>query len=83
MDEILAEVLSIIFSITAVIALIVGLGLLIGHAEESGDDARWNNGHCVCGGEWKYEQAVGHRYDTTYIYVCDNCGKRIELFEMR
>lgn len=83
MDETLAEILVSLFSIIAVVALVAGLALMIGHAEESGDDTRWNNGHCVCGGEWKYEQAVGHRYDTTYIYVCDECNKRIELFEMR
>lgn len=25
----------------------------------------WNNGHCSCGGKWVYQQAVGHRYETT------------------
>lgn len=48
------------------------------------DDKLWNNGHCdVCGGTWEYEQAVGHRSSTSYIYVCEDCGKRIELFEVR
>lgn len=48
------------------------------------DEKLWNYGRCdVCGGTWEYEQAVGHRYATSYIYVCDNCGKRIEISEMQ
>lgn len=41
----------------------------------------WNNGHCSCGGKWVYQQAVGHRYETTYLYECDRCGKTIEFYE--
>lgn len=47
------------------------------------DDKVWNNGHCSCGGEWVYEQAIGHRYDTDYIYRCNQCGIRYEFDEMR
>lgn len=48
------------------------------------DDKLWNGGHCdVCGSTWKYEQAVGHRSSTTFIYVCGNCGKRIEVDKVR
>ena len=43
------------------------------------ESAKWNNGYCECGGHWEYEQAVGHQYSTSYIYRCDNCGKRIEV----
>lgn len=40
----------------------------------------WNNGyHEKDGGKWCYEQAVGHRVSSTYIYSCDICGTRIEL----
>lgn len=46
-------------------------------------DKLWNGGHCICGGTWEYEQAVGHRSATSYIYVCSDCGKRIELNEAR
>ena len=41
----------------------------------------WNNGHCPCGGNWVYEQAVGHYADTGYLYHCDNCDNYIELSE--
>ena len=44
----------------------------------------WNGGvHSGCGGHWVYEQAVGHRYTTDYIYRCDKCGYRYEFNEMR
>ena len=39
----------------------------------------WNDGHCPnCGSEWRYVEAVGHRYSTSYIYVCDKCNYSIE-----
>ena len=48
------------------------------------DNKLWNDGHCnVCGSSWEYEQAVGHRSYTSYIYVCRKCGKRIEISELR
>lgn len=44
------------------------------------DQNSWNDGHCpVCGTAWRYEQAVGHRFSTGYIYVCDKCGNHIEI----
>ena len=40
----------------------------------------WNDGVCSeCGGTYVYQQAVGHHCDTGYIYICDNCGKLIEV----
>ena len=40
----------------------------------------WNDGHCpTCGSEWRYVEAVGHRYTTSYIYVCDKCNSHIEV----
>ena len=40
----------------------------------------YNNGiHNNCGGHWVYQEAVGHRFDTGYIYSCDKCGFSIEL----
>lgn len=40
----------------------------------------WNGGYCSCGGKWHYQQAIGHRYDTTYLYECDKCGKTKEFY---
>lgn len=47
------------------------------------DTNQWNEGHCLCGGNWVYEQAVGHKYTTEYLYHCDKCGKVITLSERR
>lgn len=42
-----------------------------------------NNGICTeCGGQYEFIQAVGHKYDTSYIYKCNECGKIIEVDEL-
>ena len=64
------------------IAIVVGLIFLVDVGKNYHDDKLWNNGHCECGGTWEYEQAVGHRSSTSYIYVCDKCGKRIEMYNI-
>lgn len=80
MRDYLPEIISIIMLISLVVVFL----FCVHKAQIKQDDKLWNNGHCdVCSGIWEYEQAVGHRSSTTYIYICDNCGKRIELFEMR
>lgn len=43
----------------------------------------WNGGYCSCGGHWVYQQAVGHRYSTHYIYKCDTCGEIHEFMKKR
>ena len=41
---------------------------------------RYNNGICTnCGGHYVYQEAVGHRYETYYLYRCDKCGDLIEI----
>ena len=80
MREYLTEIIAIIVTILLCAALFFGVSKI----SEKQDEKCWNNGRCdVCGGTWNYEQAVGHKYETSYIYVCDNCGKRIEISEMR
>lgn len=49
--------------------------------QEKKDLKMWNNGYCTCGGQWVYEQAVEHRYGTSFMYHCDNCNNYIELKE--
>jgi hypothetical protein len=39
----------------------------------------WNDGYCKCGGKWEYQEAVGHRYSTNYLYKCDKCGRIVEF----
>lgn len=39
----------------------------------------YNNGICRdCGGRFVYQEAVGHRRSTHYIYICENCGNLVE-----
>ena len=72
---------------TAIIIFLLMAALLISGAiiiSGNHDNKLWNNGHCpACGSEWEYEQAVGHHYSTHYIYMCSECGKRIEIDEIR
>lgn len=76
----LPEIMSIIVVVSLVVVIIFG----VSKAGIKHDEKLWNDGHCdICGGTWEYEQAVGHRSSTSYIYVCEDCGKRIELFEVR
>lgn len=72
--------------ITAIIIFSILIVVIISAAviDRKLDDRLWNYGHCpACGSEWEYEQAVGHYYTTQYIYVCNECGKRIEIGEIR
>ena len=76
-----------ISEIITIIAIILIFGILIFGIYKTcirHEDKLWNDGHCdICGGAWEYEQAIGHRSSTSYIYVCRKCGKRIELYEVR
>lgn len=76
------EIIGLFATIIIGIAIIVGVIFLYSIAVNSHDNRVWNNGHCECGGTWEYEQAVGHRSSTSYIYICDKCGERIEMFHI-
>jgi len=75
MKEILLNILRIILAIIFILAIV----FVAAKCEASKRAEVWNNGYCECGGHWKYEQAVGHQYMTTYVYKCDECGNRIEV----
>ena len=62
----------------ALIILIIS-ALIVDH-EYQIQENEWNNGRCPkCGQEWRFEQAISHYNDTTYLYVCDNCLNTVEL----
>ena len=61
--------------------IIIAIIFLLCGVQSCTDYKDWNNGHCPCGGNWVYEQAVGHYADTGYLYHCDNCDNYIELNE--
>lgn len=65
-----------IIMLLLVVAILLGL-IWFGAQKETAD---WNNGYCpVCGTKYRYVQAIGHRYSTAYIYVCDTCNEHIEV----
>ena len=67
-----------IFFIAALVAILLFIGLIF--LQELASNIVYNDGICVkCGGRYVYQQAVGHRYNTRYIYQCDKCGKLIEI----
>jgi len=68
----------VVAHIIAIFVLVVIVCILLGISSCS-DTKSWNNGYCECGGKWKYQQAVGHRYSTSYLYKCDKCGEMIEI----
>lgn len=80
MKDLLAELIMILTIVLLFVLFLFGLN----KAAVAHDNRLWNDGHCNnCGGAWEYDQAVGHRSSTSYIYVCRKCGKRIELYEVR
>lgn len=80
MRDYLPEIITSIVFVSLIAAILFG----VYKASIKHDEKLWNSGHCdICGGTWQYEQAVGHRSSTSYIYVCEDCGQRIELFEVR
>ena len=83
MKEKILDIFSVIAVIGGVFAIIFLIMLGSIQLDTNQDNARWNNGYHQCGGKWVYEQAVGHRYSTNYIYKCDKCGMREEFIEYR
>ena len=70
------------FTPIAITILVVILVIII--PLSCAETKRWNDGvHIGCGGHWQYEQAVGHMYTTSYMYVCDKCGTRTTFAELR
>lgn len=74
--EIGKEILVVIGMLCVGLILVGGIRSCMKHVDKN----EYNDGICQkCGGHLEYEQAVGHQYFTTYMYKCENCGKRIEL----
>lgn len=67
----------------AVGVVLIFIAAVIWVGSSISDFNTWNGGYCSCGGHWVYQQAVGHRYSTHYIYKCDTCGEIHEFMEKR
>lgn len=65
-----------IFSIA--IILIFVLGIIGCYFQVKHQESKWNNGiHAECGGKWEFQNVARGKSETTYYYICDECG---ELF---
>jgi hypothetical protein len=73
------EVLGTLISITITIVIVIVIYVICSVK----DNRDWNYGYCDCGGQWEYEQAVGHMYHTSYLYRCNKCGLRQEFDKLR
>ena len=73
------DILIALFSVCILVGIIIlGFGAL-----RCIDNNAWNDGYHSCGGKWVYEDAVGHAYNTTYLYKCDKCGEYHEFRKFR
>lgn len=58
------------------------IGLLF-YCEAKGNYNKWNGGFCPnCQTAWRFSGGSHYRNTTHYYYVCDNCGKVIELTQL-
>ena len=65
-----------------VVILLLFVLFLINEIKGCDSKDQYNNGYCLCGGHWQYQQAISRgRYGeyTDYIYKCDDCGRIIEI----
>lgn len=63
----------IIMASIIILFIIIAVICIISHKPQH------SNGICTeCGGQYEFVQAVGHKFDTSYIYKCNECGKIIE-----
>lgn len=42
-------------------------------------ETAYNNGYCTCGTEWRLLNIQKYRGRMIYYYICDNCGRTIEI----
>lgn len=62
------------------VLLLLGLLMICVFFNSCQSSISYNDGICsFCGGNWEYSNAVGHKYTTNYIYICDKCGRSIEV----
>lgn len=85
---ILGAVLAVIKSdmVALLLAILISVILFCVGATIQHHKAKQNNinlvlNGCDCGGEYKYAQAIGHKINTNFLYICDKCGKGLEMDE--
>lgn len=66
-----------------IIILLVICGFVFIISADSSERIKYNDGICKeCGGTLIYQQSIGHRYSTSYIFKCDKCHQLFEFDEV-
>ena len=79
MKDSLKAMLELVILFLLTLILLFSIAFIGVKYSQKEDERKYNGGICTCGGHYIYEQAVPHRMDTDYIYICDKCGNMIEL----
>ena len=68
-------------SAIALLVAVLSSFLITGEAYTNVKSAKtaWNNGYCTCGTEWRLVNVQKYRGHTIHYYICDNCGRMIEI----
>ena len=65
----------VLICILALLVIFVSLVIFCYVNDQNNQKQLYNNGiHQDCGGAWVYQEPVGHKYSTTYIFKCNKCG---------
>lgn len=84
MRDFLKALLEGMIGLLVTLMIVFSLAYIVVKVNRREDEKKYNGGICPkCGGHYIYEQAVTHKYDTDYIYICDICGDMIELESYR
>ena len=79
MKDSLKAMLELVILFLLTLILLFSIAFIGVKYSQKEDERKYNGGVCECGGNYVYQQAVAHAYDTDYIYICDKCGRMIEL----
>ena len=74
-DELFNLITAIVF-----LALMILILSIVSCNTKKNEKETWNHGYCpYCEGKLVYEQAVGHKSKTGYIYKCQKCTRTYEF----
>ena len=80
MKEFVRDLIKAILISIGVLTILVGIIYLGCAAEQYENEKIYNDGICTdCGGNYEFVSAAKYKNTTYYYYVCDDCGKIIEL----
>lgn len=72
-------IIKVLISISIILVTSLLTGFLV-YCEAKANHDEWNGGLCPdCQIAWRFSGASHSRSTTYYYYVCDNCGKVIEV----